>query len=433
GAAAGIASIFNAPIAGVLFALEVFLRDVSFRTFSPVLVSAVISSVMTRGLLGKHDVMFPLVSDIEYIFHWYELGNYVVLGVITALIGVVFIKALYATDDLFGRLRVHNILKPVIGAMLLGVTGIAIAYLSGGGVPVIFGQGYSFIGRCIGGSSDAVASYFVSSIWMLALVVALKIVATCLTLGSGGSGGAFAPSLFIGAATGYAFGMAMEMTGLFPTIHLQTYAIVGMAAVVAATNHAVLAATVIVFELTRNYNIILPAMFASTISVAGVKFLIRDSIHTMKLRREGINFASRAGRAILQRLTVAKVMHREFSVVRDSMSLNDVISKAESTELSDFIVVDAQNRYLGMLLAKNLHEVLVHRESAALLLVSEVVDTSIPPVTLDETPDTVFDKFSLHNSDTMPVLTQENSTTFAGMVTRAAVMKSQQEEMDSAA
>ncbi|MBN1845571.1 MAG: chloride channel protein, partial [Sedimentisphaerales bacterium] len=131
GAAAGISAIFHAPIAGVLFALEIFLRELNFRTFSPVLMASVISSVVVSALLGGNEAIFPILSYRDYTFQWYELGNYVVLGLLCAAAGVFFVKLLYACEDLFDWLKVHPIVKPVLGAALLGVVGILVMLIIG--------------------------------------------------------------------------------------------------------------------------------------------------------------------------------------------------------------------------------------------------------------------------------------------------------------
>lgn len=436
GAAAGISAIFHAPIAGVLFALEIFLREMSFKTFSPVLVASVISSVTVSGFLGKNEAIFPLVSpNTVYVCRWYELGNYVVLGVIAAAVGVIFVKALYATEDIFDKARPHQILKPAIGAIMLGILGVAAVYGFGdtrAGEPVLFGNGYPFIGRCIGADVGQTASPLGLSVTMLVLVLAFKVGATCFTLGSGGSGGVFAPSLFMGAAAGYAFGLLMERTGLFTGIHAETYAIVGMAAVVAATTHAVLTAIVIVFEMTRSYHIILPVMFSATIATAGAQLMLRDSIYTLKLRRRGIDFVSRANRAMLRRLTVRMVMQHRFEIVQDNVPVQEVINRALSTELSDFIVTDKDGHYLGMLMARDLRAVLLQRESVPFLVASELVDGTVPTVSAEETLDTVLDKFARHETDALPVVSDEKGGIFIGMVTRAALMRRHQQEMDAA-
>nr|MBP8305459.1 chloride channel protein [Phycisphaerae bacterium] len=208
GAAAGISAIFHAPIAGVLFALEVLLRDVSFRTFSPVLIASVLSSVVVSALLGSNQAIFPLLHpDTDYSFRWIELGNYAILGLLCAVAAVGFIRLLYRTEDLFDGLRVHPVAKPVIGAIGLGLLGLAIAVLLGeiqaGRAPAIFGNGYPLIGRCIGAlAQQGVDHPFPLMVPILLFLVFAKALATSLTLGSGGSGGVFAPSLFLGATLG---------------------------------------------------------------------------------------------------------------------------------------------------------------------------------------------------------------------------------------
>jgi CIC family chloride channel protein len=432
GAAAGISAIFHAPIAGVLFALEIFLVEVSFRTFSPVLMASVLSSVVVSAMLGSDQAIFPLLHpETEYAFHWLELGNYLLLGVLCALTGVAFIRLLYWFEDLSDRVRLHHILKPAVGAVGLGVIGIATAAILGEmsthEMPSVFGNGYPLIGRAIGTVQQGHETAYALTLGALALLLAGKLVATCLTLGSGGSGGVFAPSLFLGAMVGHAVGLVVEKTGLFPEAAPVTYALVGMAAVVAATTHAPMAAIVILFEMTRNYRIILPVMFAATVALAVAKLMFRDSIYTLKLRRRGIHYESRAQTAILRRITVATVASHNRALVPEDMGLHEVIRQAAETETMDFVVTDAQGRYRGVLYSQDLRAALLQPESVPLLVAGELA-REVPTVHPSETLDSVLDKFTALDVNSLPVR-REIGDEIIGMITQAALMRRYQQEL----
>ncbi|MEC9374616.1 MAG: chloride channel protein, partial [Planctomycetota bacterium] len=303
GAAAGIASVFNAPIAGVFFVLEILLRDFSLRTFTPIVIASVFSATVTQAVLGANEAIFNVSGLSGYVFSLPELPSYALLGLICGFVAVLFIKMLYASEDLAARVRIHPIIKPVIGAALLGVLGIAfIAVGNRVGVsqtmPAFFGNGYDAIVHLLepanygpeGGSPIANAAAAVpghpesqldlpTELWLLVVLLGCKLVATCLTLGSGGSGGVFAPSLFLGASSGAAVGVALESLGLLPPESSPAaYALVGMAALVAGTTHAPLTAFLIVFEITRDPYVLLPIMLAAVISTVVAQLVMRDSI-----------------------------------------------------------------------------------------------------------------------------------------------------------
>lgn len=436
GAAAGISAIFHAPIAGVLFALEIFLREINFRTFSPVLIASVISSVVVSAILGANEAIFPILN-IEaskvYGFQWYELGNYVFLGLLCALAGIAFIRLLYATEDFFDWLKVHYIIKPVIGAVALGILGVVILLILGKsqvGEPSIFGNGYPLIGQCIGVGTAGNPSAVHLTVLVLLLLFFAKTVATCFTLGSGGSGGVFAPSLFLGATVGYAFGLVLQKLGIFSDISPATYALVGMASVVSATTHAPMTAIIILFEMTRNYKVILPVMFSATVALAVAQLLFRDSIYTLKLRRRGIRYETRVNTAILRRLNVRMVMQPHCVVIQHDTPLQEVIKKAVEIETADFIVADHEGRYHGLLISKDLRAALLQPEAVPFLVAEELAQINVPTVSPEESLDKVLDIFSRLEVNSLPV---ENPHTheFVGLVTRAALMRRYQQELQS--
>jgi len=434
GAAAGISAIFHAPIAGVLFALEIFLREINFRTFSPVLIASVISSVVVSAILGSNQAIFPILNPDAYNFQWFELGNYVILGLLCALAGIALIRLLYTTEDFFDWLKVHHILKPIIGAVALGILGVLITILLGqvsATEPSIFGNGYPLIGQCLGATQLQETSTLNLTVLILLALFVAKTLATCFTLGSGGSGGVFAPSMFLGATVGYAFGLVLQQLGIFTDISPATYALVGMASVVSATTHAPMTAIIILFEMTRNYKVILPVMFSATVALAVAQLLYRDSIYTLKLRRRGIRYETRVNTAILRRLNVRMVMQPHYIVVQHDTPLQEVIKKAVEIETADFIVTDHEENYHGLLIAKDLRAALLQPEAVPFLVVEELAHTNVPTVSPDESLDKVLDIFSRLEVNSLPV---ENPYTheFVGLVTRAALMRRYQQELQTA-
>ncbi len=434
GAAAGIAAIFHAPIAGVLFAMEVFLRDINFKTLSPVLIASVLSRVVVTSLLGPGQAIFPLNDLMIYPFHWNELGNYIVLGVLCAVVAVALMELLNLAEGFFEWLRMPDVFKPMLGGAALGVVGlITVVAIRGAvrGEPIIFGKGYAFIGLCIGTSSAERFADFELTVGIVALLTVAKIIATSLTLGSGASGGVFAPSLFVGATTGYGVGLLVQQVGLFATVNPATYSLAGMASVVAATTHAPMAAIVMLFEITHNYTIILPVMFSCTVSLMIARRLCRQSVATLRLERKGIQFGLHARMATLRRFTVRDIMEPGTVIVPGPMPLQEIILKTADEDVSDFILVDAEGRYQGLLCEKDMRNTLVHPEAIPLIIGEELARYDVPVVSAEDTLDKVFELFSHLEVNSMPVRKEAEPNAFIGMVTRAALLRCYMNEMQN--
>ncbi|MCH8964225.1 MAG: chloride channel protein [Planctomycetes bacterium] len=437
GAAAGIASIFNAPIAGVLFALEIFLRDFSFRSFSPVVFSSVLSCSTTHYLQSKFakegaeiDLAIFNVERIGYDFIGTELFYYLMLGSLCAVVGVAFIRLLYWSEDVFDKLNLYGPLKPVLGAVGLGVTGALYCLITNQHVqPEFFGNGYPMIEIAV--SNELLTRYTgYAGIGLLLVFAVLKLVATCLTLGSGGSGGVLAPSLMLGAMVGGAFGLLLKQFGWVEDTSVTAYALVGMAAMVAATTHASLTAIVILFEMTRDYKVILPIMFAAIVSTAGAKMLLTDSIYTLKLRRRGVQMGTLADLTLLRRLTAEQVPRVKAQFVHPEDPLQKLIDLAGQSEWSDFVVVDDQDDYLGMVTSQDIRTALLQPEAVPLLLVGELLRPEIPTVTPHESLDAVLEKFSRSDCAALPITALDNEEEITGLITRQGVMTMYREELD---
>jgi CIC family chloride channel protein len=434
GVAAGIAAIFNAPIAGVLFALEIFLKDFSFRTFSPVVFSSVISCSVMHALRGHDSAIFEVqalrsaTGEGLYFFALSELPLFAMLGVLCALAAVLYIKALYRTEDFFDLIRLPDPLKPGLGAIGLGLTGVVYLWLAGTRtMPPFFANGYPAVQIAL---SPEILNMTIAGLLVLFV---LKLVATCLTLGSGGSGGIFAPSLLMGAAVGGAFGLALRSAGLIEDQSVNAYALVGMAAVVGGTTHAPLTAIVMLYEITREPKVILPVMFAVIVATFGAQVLCRDSIYTLKLRRRGVRFGTLADLTILRRIAASDVMKLAAPVVRPEEPLQKLIDIAGETEAVDFVVVDDDSVYQGMVMGKDLRTALLQPEAVSLLLVGELMRPGVPTVHPGETLDAVLDKFARSEVDSLPLCNETDSTQIDGLVTRQAVMRRYHQELDKQA
>ena len=427
GISAGIAAIFNAPIAGVLFALEIFLKDFSFRTFSPVVFSSVISCSIMHAIRLADEPIFEAVvlREAGYVFAGLELPYFLLLGLLCALGSVAFIRSLYMFEDIADRIRLPEPLKPALGAALLGAVGIVfVVQTQQGQMPPFFGNGYPIIKEILG---EQLLTFPITA---LLLMFVLKLLATCLTLGSGGSGGVFAPSLMLGATLGGAFGLALNEVGWIEHTHVMAYALVGMAALVAGSTHAPLTAIVMTYEITREPKVVLPVMFAAIVSTAGAQWLLRDSIYTLKLRRRGVRIGSVADLTILRRIIVDDVDHQAVQFVHPDDPLQALIDTAGESDATDFVAVDSKGVYQGMVIGRDIQTALLAPEAVSLLLVDELLRASVPTVTHTETLDVVLDKFARHDVESLPIACREDATRIEGLITRRATMRVYHEELE---
>ena len=402
GAAAGISATFNAPIAGVLFALEIILGDFTMHAFSPVILSSVIATVISRAFVGNYPAF--VVPPYALVSVW-EMPMYIGLGLLAGVFSALFVKVLYKTEDIFETLRVNNFLKPALGGLILGIMGIF--------YPQVFGVGYEAI---------SLALHEQTVVWVLFILVFMKIVATSLTLGSGGSGGIFAPSLFMGAMLGGFFGTIVHLAFPQVTATPGAYALVGMSAVVAGTTHAPITAMLIIFEMTGDYRIILPLMLSSVLSSLLSHRLSGESIYTMKLARKGISLKAGKDISILGSVFVREVMSHRWESISFSMPLGKLLPFVESSKESIFPVVDYKGDLEGTISFQDIRSLITKRGLDDLVIVKDVVSSN--PLTLfpDETLINALQKFGLQDVEALPVVERHNPKKLVGVLKRGDVI-----------
>jgi chloride channel protein, CIC family len=340
GAAGGIAATFNAPVAGVFFALELILADFAVESFAAVVLAAVAASVVGRAAFGDHPFLtlpvFKLGSPVGYLC-------YAVLGVLAAAVGVGFSRILYLTEDVCDRLwRGPEWLRPAVGGLVLG--GLLLA------LPQMYGVGYPALGAAVAGR------YAVA--FLLMLLVG-KILATSVTIGIGGSGGVFAPSLFVGAMLGETAGLVLHAAAPALAPAPGAYALVGMGAVFAGAARTPLTAVIIMFELTGEYQIILPLLLAIAVAAGVSKLIARDTIYTRKLMRRGIDL--QAPDRALNRLTVASAAGPLPAPLSPETSLAEMARRFAAEPSDALPVIDLAGQLRGVVLAIEVQRALTDR------------------------------------------------------------------------
>jgi len=402
GAAAGIAATFNAPIAGSMFALEIILGDFGLATFSPIIISSVTATAISRHYLGD----FPafLVPQHKMVSFW-EFPFYLGLGLFCAVIAVIFIKVLYRTEDIFDELNFPEYLKAIVGGAVLGAMSLLF--------PHLLGVGYGAIDQALMG---------LSAWWVLLLLIPFKILATSITIGSGGSGGIFAPSLFLGAMAGSLFGMGVHT--LFPELTATpgAYGLVGMAAVVGGTTHGPLTAILIIFEMTGDYKIILPLMTTCIISTVAGRQMMRESIYTLKLIRRGIDI--RAGKEVnvLKSIPVKEVMNPNVETLTESLTMEQLADIVSKSKHNSFPVLDEDGNLTGMLSYIDYRDAVFDENLKDLVVVKELASSKVVTVTLDDNLFDALEKISVRDFSLLPVVDSNNPKKLIGILTRRDII-----------
>jgi CIC family chloride channel protein len=399
GAAAGIAATFNAPIAGVLFSIEIILGRGHARIFSPLVVGAVVATVITRAHLGN----FPAfeVAPYDLVSIW-ELPLYVLLGAVAAFAGLAFTRGLYALEDLWDWIPFPPWAKAVFGGALVG--GIAVF------LPHVMGVGYEHIEQVLNWDKQTWPMGTMGTMGVLLMLMAIKIFTTGTTIGSGGSGGVFAPSLFIGASLGGAFGILANTFMPEGTVaNPSAYALVAMGALVAATTHAPLTAILIVFELTDRHTIILPLMLSCILSHFIATRLSRESIYTLKLVRRGSRVAAGSESELMSGTLVKELTHPLESSLKLDTPLAEIVESVMAGGRIRQYVTDEQGRLQGVITIEDVTTIIRDEDSLKqLLLAADLMRPVVRTVSPDSTLDHCMTMFTHHHAEELPVVESDH-------------------------
>jgi CIC family chloride channel protein len=335
GAAGGLAAVFNAPIGGAMFALEVITGELT-PAFGAVILASVSATVVSRWFFGNYPSF--MVPRYDLVSNW-ELLLYALFGIVAGLVSVGFIRMSESIENRFERLQVPARLKPALGGLLVGL----IARFA----PQILGTGLTTIEAATWGRLLPLT---------LALLVGLKMLATSTTLGSGGSGGVFGPSMYIGAVLGGAFGWAVHALLPASTAGSGAYALVGIGAVVGGTALAPLTAIILLFEMTDDYRIILPVMEATVLSIVVVRALVGESIYTLKLRQQNIPYYAGVELERARAATAAQAMRTDIPPIGENTDVLTAMAMAARLRAEALPVVNDAGEVIGLVTMARLAE-----------------------------------------------------------------------------
>jgi CIC family chloride channel protein len=410
GAAAGIAGAFNAPFAGAFFALEEVLGSFSIGAFSPVVVSSVVGAITVRTFLGTHPAFaiptFGETPALAVVF------LFPILGIVCGLVSALYVKTYFGTADLARRIPGPPAVVPIIGGLITGTIVVASRGL-------LVGDGHLAIP----------AEVFGGIAWYALLLLMLaKIVTTSVTLGFGGSGGVFTPTLFIGAALGG--GMGRIMASLVPSVplHPERWAMVGMAGLVAGAARAPLTAMFMVFELTDDYTIVPPLMLVTVLALYVSRRFAPHGLYDGWLERRGEHLAHGADRRLLERMRTGDAMMRDAPTVDIMASLASITSAAARARHGAIPVLE-DGRLVGLIAYEDIRDVLLDRGELEPLLIAADLATPIEAVMPSDSLQVALSRMNARAVDAIPVIESEETRHYLGVLSRADLLLAYEQEL----
>lgn len=401
GVAAGIAAAFNAPIAGVLFAIEVLLVDVSISAFTPIMIAAATGALVSAIAL---DETILLSFKQQQTFNYHNIPYYVLLGLFTGFIAVYYSRNFQRVEHLFGRLRLSPYKKAIFGASLLAVLIFVF--------PTLFGEGYESI-KTLSESDpgqlleNTLFSGFRNNNWALLLFVGcaamLKAFATGITIGSGGNGGNFAPSLFLGSYVGFFFSKLLNLIGL-AKLPVSNFTMVGMAGILSGLFHAPLTAIFLIAEITGGYDLMIPLMIVSSISFAISKRFEKHSMDVKNLARKGNAFTSNKDTNILSTIDTEKIIQTDYLTVTADENLEKLVDLISHSNQVVFAVVKSDKELLGVIHFNDIREIIFSTFKVKYTPVKEVMSAPKEIIYPTDSMETVMNKFETSKVAFLPVL-----------------------------
>jgi len=404
GAASGISAAFNAPVAGVFFALEKVLGNFGVQAFAPVLVSSVIAAAISRAAFGNSPVI--RIPHAYGVGHGSELFFYALLGVACGVVAVLYTRGVHGAGDLLARIKTRW-RAVLVAALVVGVLDVLFRN-------DLWGHGHETLSLTILESREA---------WFLVGLAFAKLTATAFTVAGTRSGGVFTPALFIGATLGG--GLAVALRQVLPGFHVvpQAFALVGMAGLVAGSTHAPLTAIMIVFEMTNDYALILPLMLCGAIAYITARRIYPNSIYSEWLVRKGEHIQHGQDAALLERLRVRECYNRTPHVVAEDATVGQIIRAIAITPQTEFPVLDAQRQLVGMITYDDLRTVLTSADQfSPVLLAGDLASQEYERVNPDDSLTIALKRINLRGSHYIPVVDGRDGHHLLGLISRQDIL-----------
>jgi len=418
GAAAGIAGIFRAPIAGMLFTIEVLMLDLSGTTVMPLLISSITGATVAYVLEGYSSEFFFAQSEP---FLTRKIPYSIILGVVCGFISLYFTRMMFAMEGMFGKIS-KQWAKICIGGVIIAV----LIFI----FPPLYGEGYEAINSLLDGDTQSILNsslFYVDrdNVWAIALFIAgivlTKVFATSATNGAGGVGGTFAPSLFVGAMVGFLFAFVLNNFDIPLTISTKNFSLLGMAGVMAGVMHAPLMAIFLTAEMTGGYNLFLPLLIVSTLSYMTIRLFEPYSIYTMRLAKKGQLLTHEKDKAVLTLLKVDALIERDFKEVHPDMTLKEVVDIIAMSNRNLFPVTDSEGMLQGIVLLDDIRNIMFRPDLYRKMHVTRFM--SAPPARIDihDRMETVMETFDKTNAWNLPVV---DNGKYVGFVSKSKIFNS---------
>ena len=400
GAAAALSAIFKAPVAAIVFAMEVILLDITTFSLIPLLLASVTAAMFSR-LFSGNDLLFQF--QIQESIQFIDMPFYILLGLLGGFVGVYFTKVNFLISRVFGKMK-NQPIKLLIGGLLLGL----LIFL----FPPLYGEGYTTINQLISGSTSMVLENsqfdgFKDNIWVilgfLSFVIFFKAFATSITFSAGGVGGIFAPTLFMGSIMGFVFSKFINLIGL-SKLSEANFSLVGMAALMAGILQAPLTAIFLIAEITGGYELFIPLMLATSISYLTVKYFTEHSIYTAQLAKRGELITHDKDKAVLTLMDLKEEIERNFRQVEPYDTLGNLVKEVTKSNRNLFPVVDRDGLFLGVVTLDDIREIMFDRAKYETTLVYELMHMAPEHIETTDGMQKVMEKFESSGAWNLPVV-----------------------------
>ncbi len=414
GAAAAIAGIFKAPIAGVIFTMEVLMLDLTMASLIPLLISAVTAASLSHVLLGN-DVLFHFPTSNAFDLH--NIPWVILLGVASGFVSLHFTRSVYWVENKLESLGTWYT-RLAFGGIILSI----LIFL----FPSLYGEGYDTISDLINGNTASVVENTLVSKWhdlhyvlllYLLAVMLFKVFATSITTGAGGVGGIFAPSLFMGGVTGFWLGRFLNGFGL--NINESNFVLVGMAGVMSGVLHAPLTAIFLIAEITNGYNLFLPLMMTSVISYLTIMLFEKHSLYHKRLATSGELLTHHKDKNVLTLMRLQSVIEKDFDPVRPEYTLGELVKVISKSKRNLFPVLDKNEKLIGIVLLDDIRNLMFRPEKYEEFTVERLMSRAPGSVCISKSMDDVMHEFERTNAWNLPVLDEEGR--YIGFVSKSKI------------